>query len=142
MPADFFFDTNILIYAYDTDAGEKRETAAELVGDALRNPGRAAISVQVLQEFFINFVRHGHSDESAAEVIDDFSYWQTVSNTRDLFFEGLLNKARWQLSLWDAMILTAAQKAGTSILYTEDLNHGQNYGSVKVVNPFVSEELS
>lgn len=52
------------------------------------------------------------------------------------FYCGLQARARWQLSLWDAMIVAAAAQAGAPILYTEDLNHGQFYGSVQAINPF------
>jgi predicted nucleic acid-binding protein len=137
MPAERFFDTNILLYAYDRDAGAKRAAAAALIGDALRAPARTAISVQVLQEFFVNFTRAGQSDQSAAALIDDFSSWTIVANTYELFLEGLHARARWQLSLWDAMIVAAARHVGARVLYTEDLNHGQRYGSVRALNPFI-----
>lgn len=137
MPVEVFFDTNVLLYAYDTDAGEKRTRALALVTDAFKHPSRYALSVQVLQEFFVNFIRKGQSDETAATLIDDFSHWQIIANTHDLFLIGLQARARWQLSLWDAMIVAAAEQAGAAILYTEDLNHGQLYGSVQVINPFL-----
>jgi predicted nucleic acid-binding protein len=138
MAVEIFFDTNILLYAYDTDAGEKRNRASALVAEALRTPSRHALSVQVLQEFFVTFTRSGQSDEAAATVIDDFSNWQIIANTHDLFLNGLQARARWQLSLWDAMIVAAAEQAGASILYTEDLNHGQRYGNVRALNPFLA----
>jgi predicted nucleic acid-binding protein len=137
MAVEIFFDTNILLYAYDTDAGEKRARASALVAEALRAPSRYALSVQVLQEFFVNFVRSGQRDETAATLIDDFSHWQIVANTHELFLNGLQARARWQLSLWDAMIVAAAAQAGAAILYTEDLNHHQRYGKVQAINPFL-----
>jgi len=136
MPAEIFFDTNILLYAYDTDAGEKRASALALVAEAIRHPTRYALSVQVLQEFFVNFTRKGQKDEAAATLIDDFSRWHIIANTNDLFLNGLQARARWQLSLWDALIVAAAEQSGAAILYTEDLNHGQCYGSVRAINPF------
>ncbi|MFZ4599483.1 MAG: PIN domain-containing protein [Terrimicrobiaceae bacterium] len=136
MRAEIFLDTNILLYAYDTDAGEKRTHALALVGEALSHPSRFAVSVQVLQEFFVNFTRAGQTDEAAAMLIDDFAHWHIIANTRELFLSGLQTRARWQLSLWDAMIVAAAAQAGAAILYTEDLNHGQVYGSVEAINPF------
>ncbi len=139
MPAEFFFDTNILLYAYDTDAGQKRLKASALVSAALKNPERFAISVQVLQEFFVNFTRREQSDEAAATLMDDFSVWKIIANTHELFLSGLQTRARWQLSLWDAMIIAAATQARTPILYSEDLDHGQHYGSVQVINPFREE---
>ena len=138
MPARQFFDTNILLYAYDRNAGEKRTIALALVEGAFQSPAHTAISVQVLQEFFVNFTRSGPSDEVAAELLDDFTCWDIVSNTHTLFLSGLEAKARWQLSLWDSMIIAAAQESRCSILYTEDLNHGQKYGTVQAINPFLS----
>jgi predicted nucleic acid-binding protein len=137
MPAKQFLDTNILLYAYDRNAGEKREKASTIVSEALQSPAGTAISVQVLQEFFVNFTRSGQTAETAARLIDDFSCWTIVPNTFSLFKEGLHLQARWQLSLWDAMILAAAHHSGATTLITEDLNHAQPYGSTTASNPFV-----
>jgi predicted nucleic acid-binding protein len=136
MLAERFLDTNILLYAYDLDAAEKREIARPLVEDGWLQPGRTAISVQVLQEFQINFVRKGRSPEEALVLLTDFTHWPVIDNTLALFRLGLSLQQRWQLSLWDGMILAAAQASGARELLTEDLNHGQNYGGIRVVNPF------
>ena len=137
MNADHFLDTNILLYAYDLDAPEKRAIALNLVERAWNQLGLTAVSVQVLQEFHVNFVRQGHDPSDAATLILDFSLWPVVDNSLSLFRRGISLQQRWQLSLWDAMILAAAQTSGAKELYTEDLNHGQVYGSVRVLNPFV-----
>ena len=136
MPAERFLDTNILLYGYDLDAPEKRLIAQSLIEQAWVQPGRTAISVQVLQEFHVNFLRKGHSPEEASSLIADFSHWPVIDNTLAVFRLGLSLQLRWQLSLWDAMILAAAQTSGARELFTEDLNHGQDYGGVRVVNPF------
>ncbi|MEX2607816.1 MAG: PIN domain-containing protein [Kiritimatiellia bacterium] len=137
MPVKQFLDTNILLYAYDLDAGSKREKALSLLSDALRHPSETAISVQVLQEFHVNFTRFGNSPEDAAFLIQDLSTFHVVDNTLSLLRRGLEEKARWQLSLWDAMILAAARYSGASTLLTEDFNPGQNYGDLHAVNPFL-----
>jgi predicted nucleic acid-binding protein len=137
MPARQFFDTNILLYAYDLDAGKKQVWASTLVLPTLEKPTYTSISIQVLQEFCVNFSKKGASHEEATGLCKDFGVWQIVDNTHDLFLQGLETKARWQLSLWDAMIVTAAQRSQSTILYSEDLNHGQFYGSVQVINPFL-----
>lgn len=131
-----FFDTNILLYAYDLDACTKREKALVLLRDALRSPSETAVSVQVLQEFHVNFTRFGNPDEDAATLIQDLSIFHVVDNTLSLLRRGLEEKARWQLSLWDAMILAAARQSGASELVTEDFNPGQDYGGIRAVNPF------
>jgi predicted nucleic acid-binding protein len=137
MSAERFLDTNILLYGYDLDALEKRSIAQSLIEQAWLQPGRTAISVQVLHEFHVNFVRKGHSAEVAAALIADFCHWPVIDNTLAVFGLGLSLQARWQLSLWDAMILAAAHTSGARELLTEDLSDGQDYGGVTVLNPFL-----
>lgn len=137
MTAERFLDTNILLYAYDLDSPTKRDIAQALLEDAWIRPGRSAVSVQVLQEFHVNFVRSGHPPSTAAILIDDFSVWPVIDNSLALFRLGLSLQSRWQLSLWDAMILAAARKSGARELITEDLNHGQDYDGIRARNPFV-----
>ncbi len=137
MVIERFLDTNILLYGYDLDAVAKRGIALALIEDGWHLLGRTAISVQVLQEFHVNFTRRGHPASEAATLTGDFSLWPVIDNTLALFRLGLSLQSRWQLSLWDAMILAAAQTCGARELLTEDLNHGQNYGSVRAINPFL-----
>ena len=132
-----FFDTNVLLYGFDLDAPEKRHIALGLIEQAWSDPDHTAISVQVLQEFFVNFVRRGHNPAEAAALAGDFSHWPVIDNSLALFKLGISLQARWQLSLWDAMILAAAHSSGARELLTEDLNHGQDYGGVVAVNPFL-----
>lgn len=136
MAVKHFLDTNILLYAYDLDVPEKRVIAGSILERALIEPGIAAISVQVLQEFHVNFVRRKHSLEEATALLEDFCHWRVIENTLPIFRSGLSLQARCQVSLWDAMILAAAMASGATELLTEDLNHGQVYGSVRVINPF------
>jgi predicted nucleic acid-binding protein len=137
MPADRFLDTNILLYAYDLDAPAKRSVAMAIVEEAWRQPGRTALSVQVLQEFHVHFVRRGHPVAEATLIVGDFSSWNVIEKSLALFQRGLWLQSRWQISLWDAMILAAAESSGARELLSEDLNHGQNYGQVSVINPFL-----
>ncbi|TSA34020.1 MAG: PIN domain-containing protein [Verrucomicrobiaceae bacterium] len=137
MSASWFLDTNILLYAYDIDAGAKREIALRRVEEAFLHPDQTSISVQVLQEFHVNFVKAGHSTDEAAMILSDFSVWRVVDNTWTLFKKGLELQSRWQLSLWDAMILAAARHAGSTELLSEDFSAGQDYGGIRVLNPFL-----
>jgi predicted nucleic acid-binding protein len=100
-------------------------------------PGNHAISVQVLKEFHVNFVRKGHSTQTAASLLSDFYHWPVIDNTITLFQLGLTFQERWKLSLWDSMILAAAHTSGARELLTENFNHGQQYGKVRAVNPFL-----
>ena len=141
MAAERFLDTNILLYGYDLNAPEKRAVAQSFIERAWTETGRTAISVQVLQEFYVNFIRKGQPPADASALIGDFSLWPVIDNSLALFRLGISIQARWQLSLWDAMIVAAAQASGASELLTEDLNHGQDYGGVRAINPFLQEKI-
>jgi predicted nucleic acid-binding protein len=112
MPADRFLDTNILLDAYDLDALAKRAVAKAILEEAWRQPGRTAVSVQVLQEFHVNFVRSGRSISEASLIVGDFTSWAVIENSLAIFQRGLYLESRWQISLWDAMILAAAESSG------------------------------
>lgn len=137
MHAEVFLDTNILVYAYDKDAGEKRTTALGLVERGWLNLGSMAISVQVLQELYVNLLRKGRTHEEAAVILHDLSLWPVVENTLPLLHTALEVKERWQTSFWDALIIAAAREAGATTLISEDLNHGQDYDGVRIQNPFL-----
>lgn len=136
MNASKFLDTSILLYAYDLDAPDKRAVALALVEQGWSSPGNTAISIQVLQEIHVNLARKGVPQAEATQIVRDYFAWPVVENTKDLLMAGLDEQARWQLSLWDALILAAARAAGAAELISEDFNHGQNYGGVRAVNPF------
>ena len=141
MAAERFLDTNILLYGYDLNAPEKRAVAQSFIERAWTETGRTAISVQVLQEFYVNFIRKGQPPAVASALIGDFSLWPVIDNSLALFRLGISIQARWHLSLWDAMIVAAAQSSGASELLTEDLNHGQDYGGVRAINPFLQAKI-
>ncbi len=137
MNATKFLDTNILLYAYDLDAPAKRAVALQLVEQGWTSPGDTAISVQVLQEMHVNLGKRGVAQAEATRIIRDFGAWPVVDNTLDLLHAALEEQARWKISLWNSLVLAAARAAGASELITEDLNHGQDYGGVRVLNPFL-----
>lgn len=136
MNATRFLDTNILLYAYDLDAPAKREVALEILETGWNNPGETALSVQVLQELHVNLCKRGVSTTEAATVVRRYATWPVVDNTLGLLLAALDEQARWQLSLWDALILAAARAAGAAELISEDFSHDQDYGGVRVINPF------
>jgi predicted nucleic acid-binding protein len=137
MNARRFLDTNILLYAYDLDAPEKRVIALRYVKEGWAAYGESAISVQVLQEMHVNLCKRGVSRSDAALIVRDFTNWPVVDNTLEILQAALDVQARWKLSLWDSLIITAASASGATELISEDLNHGQDYGGVRVINPFV-----
>ena len=138
----YFIDTNVLVYAYDRAAGAKRDLARALL-EALWNEGRGVLSTQVLQEFYVNIRRKTRppvSQEVARAVVADYLVWDPIVNDGATVLEAIDVGHRYQLSLWDALIVVAARKGDASVLYSEDLNHGQAFGSVRVLNPFLESE--
>jgi predicted nucleic acid-binding protein len=136
MNASRFLDTNLLVYAYDLDAPGKRAVARRLVEQGWTSLGESAISVQVLQELHVNLEKRGIERPLAGQIVNDFGAWPVVENTLALLLSALDEQARWRLSLWDALILAAARASGATELYSEDFNHGQDYGGVRAINPF------
>jgi predicted nucleic acid-binding protein len=136
MTAGRFLDTNILVYAYDRDAPAKRDVAAAIIEEGWGRLGETAVSVQVLQELYVNLQRRGVPCDDAARIVDDFTAWPVIDNTLPLLHTAFGEQARWKISFWDALIMAAARASGARELLTEDLSHGQDYGGVRVVNPF------
>lgn len=131
-----FFDTNILFYALDKSAGEKHEIARELVRQAWDRSFIPAISVQVIQELFVNLQKKLLSVGDAKAIVMDYLAWQVVENTRLLFVGAIDIMVARQLSFWDASIVSAAQSCNAASLLSEDFSHGQVFGRVEVRNPF------
>ncbi len=133
-----FCDTNILVYAYDSLAGAKQDRAQDLTR-RLWETGSGTLSSQVLQEFYVALrgkLRDRIDALSAAQLVAEYSRWHVVEPGKGHVLRAIDASQRWQISSWDAMILTAAQHAGATTLWTEDLSHGQDYGGVVVRDPF------
>lgn len=134
--AQIFVDTNILIYAVDRDAGEKHELARSLVASLWDRNVPPAISIQVLQEYYHNIRRKGTSPTEAREFVSDYLAWRVIVNDAKILLAAMDESGRWLISFWDGLIIAAAKSAGAAELWSEDLNSGQDYGGVRVVNPF------
>lgn len=133
-----FVDTNVLIYAHDRSAGMKHDRARSLLQE-LWDSRAGCLSIQVLQEFYVNITRKVAlplSPETAAEIITDLSAWQIHRPDVSDILEAIRLQTRLQLSFWDAMIIASANKLGCHTVWSEDLNAGQTYGDAVVQNPF------
>lgn len=142
MSDKFFVDTNILMYAHDQAAGAKHNKAKTLVEQLWRDRS-AVVSTQVLQELAVNLRKKARKPldaKATREVVTDYMTWQVVQNGSDSILDALDLEARYQISFWDALIVHAAQASGADILYTEDLADGQQYGSVRVLNPLRKDD--
>lgn len=132
-----FFDTNVLIYSVSSAPAEagKRERA-----EALLDRGDGVLSVQVLQEFYVQITRASRPRPMPHDIALDFiQAWRrhrVVDNTIDTLLAALAIHDRYDFSYWDSAVVAAARAAGCSELYTDDLSHGQVVDGVRIINPF------
>lgn len=136
MPA--FVDTNVLVYTEDRTAGRKHVLARDLMVK-LWNDADGVLSVQVLQELYVTLTRKVGkplSADKALAIVKEYLSWVVVDNTPRLLIAAAGLQHRTQISFWDALVIEAAIEAGCDRLYSEDLNAGQKFGALVVVNPF------
>jgi predicted nucleic acid-binding protein len=141
MTVKTFVDTNILVYAYDRGAGDKHVTAQQAV-ETLWEEGNGLLSTQVLQEFYVNVRRKARrpiSITSARSLVADYMAWDPVVNDGTSMLEAMDAERRYKISFRDALIVVAAQKGEADVILSEDFSHGQKFGSVQVLNPFVAD---
>ena len=132
-----FVDTNVLLYAVSTDPAEQ---AKATVARALLASTDLALSVQVLQEFYVQATRSSRPDplshEQAAGLVEAFLRFPTQEITPAILVAALATSHRHRLSYWDAAILEAARALGCDVVLSEDLAHGRRYDGLRVENPF------
>ena len=132
-----FVDTNILLYAVSRDPKEqdKADRANRIL--AARD---VALSVQVLQEFYVQTTRASRPDplthEQATGLVESFLRFPVLDLTTELMLAAAATHQRFAISYWDAAILEAARSLGCDLVLSEDLSDGQDYGGVRVQNPF------
>lgn len=132
-----FFDTNVLVYTQDAHAPGKQAAARALVERAI-GAGEFTISTQVMQEFYAVVARKRLlSPAQATAMVQAWAENEVVSSTPELLLRAFALQQASQVSVWDALIVQAALDAGCSTLYSEDLQHGMQYGGLAVVNPFI-----
>lgn len=136
MSVECFLDTNIFVYAAAGREGEeaKRQRSLELIAEM-----DFGLSAQVLQEFYVTVIRKIKaplSVEQALVWIEQLEVFPCLAIDADLVKIAIEISARYQTSYWDGAIIAAAEALGVKTLYSEDLNHDQQYGSVQVCNPF------
>jgi len=134
-----FVDTNVLIYAHDVDSTAKRDVANRIL-DELWADRTGALSVQVLQEFYINVTRkiaRPLAKASARRVVDAYAIW-AVDITPTEISSAFRIEDLARIGFWDALIVACALKCGATRIVSEDLNAGQRIAGITIENPFVS----
>jgi predicted nucleic acid-binding protein len=137
-----FFDTNVLVYAYDRSEPRKQQRAAEVLA-AFGNTGRGAISTQVLAELFVTLTRKIPAPLSANEASERLSHylqsWPVLDLTGAIVLESCRAVLNWNLSFWDAQIWATARSNGIPTIFSEDFSQGSVLGGIGFVNPFLPE---
>jgi predicted nucleic acid-binding protein len=132
-----FVDTNVLLYAISRDPSERAKAAR---ANALLNERDLALSVQVLQEFYVQATRSSRRDaitaEQAALLVESFLRFAVAHVTVGAMRAAIATQHRFQISYWDATMIEAARVLDCAIVLSEDLGDGQDYDGVRVSNPF------
>lgn len=132
-----FVDTNVLLYAISTAADEHKKAA---VARKLLDDDDLAVSVQVLQEFYVQATRASKperlSHDHAVRLIDAWLRFPVKVLDVPLVVAAMATGKRCRVSYWDAAIVEAARSLGCETLLSEDLNDGQDFDGVVVVDPF------
>ena len=134
-----FADTNILLYAVSRDPKEQDKAAR---ANDILTARDLALSVQVLQEFYVQATRASRPDplthEQATGLVESFLRFPVLEITTELMLAAAATRQRFGISYWDAAILEAARSLGCEVVLSEDLSDGQDYSGVRVENPFRS----
>jgi predicted nucleic acid-binding protein len=133
-----FVDTNVLLYAIGRSPAERAKTEAAL---GILESHDLALSVQVLQEFYVQATRPTRADrlshEQALLLLESFRLRFSVEDmTVALLFSAVETASRFRISYWDAAVVEAARAAGCRTVLSEDLTHGQDFEGVRIENPF------
>lgn len=139
MSAEFFLDSNVLVYQLDTRDRRKHAIADSVVGDAIAT-GNGCISFQVAQECLNVVLRKAEVRLDAAQASAWFDIvlapLMTVGSSADLYRSAIDLQRRTKFGFHDSLVVAGALQAGCSTLLTEDLQHGQRIGSLRIVDPF------
>lgn len=139
MSARSFLDTNVLVYLFDADSKQKQERARNLLAE-LGPRGDAAISTQVLQEFYVSVTRKLATplpSEEAEQAVRQLTSLPLVQVDPQTVLEAIVLSRRQTVSFWDALIVQAALDFGCDRVLTEDMQHGRMFGELRIENPFL-----
>lgn len=132
-----FVDSNVLIYAHDLDAGVKRERAVAKLRE-LWGSGTGRLSVQVLQEFYVNAIQKLATPiarSTAREIVKTYGVWVRHATTVDTVTRATEICDLARISFWDALIVASAEDVAADEILSEDLNAGQSIVGIRIVNP-------
>jgi predicted nucleic acid-binding protein len=140
----FFVDTNVLVYSRDLSEPEKQNQALSWMTH-LWETGRGRLSFQVLQEFYVTVMeklKPGLLPPAARSDVRSLLAWDPVPVDARVIDGAWILQDRYRISWWDSLIISAAQLTECRYLLTEDLQETQEFGKVKIVNPFKTSPKS
>jgi predicted nucleic acid-binding protein len=136
----FFLDTNIFVYSFDKNAPKKADRAARLIRRAI-DARKGIVSYLVVQEFFNLALRRFAEPMSGAEaeqyLSTTFRPLLAVHSSHVLYGQALHLATTHRLSWYDSLIVSSAMEGRCRILYSEDFQHGQRFGDLRIENPFL-----
>ena len=131
-----FIDTNVWVYALTEQDHAKKKIAAELISKTYLED-TICVNAQVLKEFAnFAFKRTKKSADEINAMLKKMASYSFVPDTKELVLQAVVLKERYDVGFYDSLMLSAANKAKCDVIYTEDLNNGQKYGTVTAINPF------
>lgn len=134
-----FFDTNVLVYAFDKSESKKGAIARQLIRD-FGTDGNLVLSTQVLQEYYVTVTKVGKimlTKEEAEEIVNDFAEFPLVQVDRAIISRAMKRHQSKVFSFWDSLIVESAIQSGCSQLLSEDMQDGLVVDSLTIRNPFV-----
>jgi len=136
-----FIDTNIFVYSIDQKDPNKRDKARNIL-KRLVEVHQPVISTQVIKEFYVIASTKLKADSFIIKsIVHNFRNLEVVNNDLELIEQAIDISTISRLSFWDSLIIAAAEKANCELVFSEDMNPGQTYRGLMLVNPFVREDI-
>ena len=144
MTGPIFVDTNVFVYRHDASDPAKQARAQQWIALlARRRAGR--LSFQILQELYATLTRArrlSFDPGDAQQIVEALSSWQPIPIDLGILRRAWLIEQRFRIAWWDALVVAAAQAGGCPVLLTEDLQNGQAFDDLRVVDPFAAPDSS
>jgi len=131
-----FIDTNLIVYTLDKSNVDKQERARNIIRKIV-DVHQPVISTQVIKELYVVAINKMKADPIIVKnILHNFRNMEIVTNDLELIEQAIDISVISQISFWDSLIIAAAEKANCEYIFSEDLNPGQTYRGVLVINPF------
>ena len=141
MSVNCFVDTNLLVYSRDASNPEKHTQAKQWLTQ-LWQQETGRISTQVMNEYYVTVtqkLKPGLSKEAARSDLRALAVWQPLDISVPLIESAWEIQDQYAYSWWDSLVIAAALFLDCDYLLSEDMQHGQSFGKLKIINPFIMD---